>query len=374
MCCVIKERRSMARFHRQKFFVSVVSAVAILQAMLNCCVAAESDGETPATLSHWHRTGSGPLCGVYAATNALAMIGCDASAEDFVATKYVGARQGSSPTEVAAIVEDAGADAHIFKGLSNLELKLLAYPLIANVRSTPTSRAFDHWVLAVADAGDILIYDGVAPQARISVAEFLGMWNGVGIIVSPRGSYPLQSLWAGRAAVLQVGLLAVLVLHSAFSPILKKAQPSFSRQTLAVGLTTVGLALIGQMVFGDISSHFQGVTVASAPFQTPRFTHGTLADARRASETPGHLLIDARYEQDFRAGSIPNAVNIPVYASVWSIRESLRDVDRQSPVAVFCQSKACAYGEVVARNLNLLGFEQVVVCDEGWREYSSQGD
>jgi rhodanese-related sulfurtransferase len=143
-------------------------------------------------------------------------------------------------------------------------------------------------------------------------------------------------------------------------------------QVFTIGVATLMLALLGQAAFGDLRHHFQGVAVASAPFRAGAITHGSLSDARRASQTPGYLLIDARYEQDFRAGTIPNAVNVPVYASVWSIRQYFRNVDRQTPVVVFCQSKMCEFDETVAQNMSLIGFEHVLVCDEGWHEYSSQ--
>lgn len=344
-------------------------------------VATEFEGEhirqksiSGANVSYWETTGSGPLCGVYAACNALEMIGYEASPADFVNVKYLGGPHGSTPSEVASIVEEAGAKANITKGLSYLDLRLLNCPLIANVRSTPTSNVFDHWIVVVCDGGDVLIYDGVAEGTRIRPAEFLALWNGIGITVTPPSSNPLLVFWGIRAAALQLAVFGLLLVSPVWPRIREFLQLSFSRQVVAIGAATIILSLLGQFAFGNIINHVQGVVVASAPFESPRFRYGTLVDARRASESREYLLIDARYERDFLAGTVPSAVNIPVYASIWNMRQFLQDVDRRTPAVVFCQSKACTYDEVVARNLNLLGFEQVIVCDEGYREYLLQTD
>jgi rhodanese-related sulfurtransferase len=251
---------------------------------------------------------------------------------------------------------------------------LLNHPLIANVRSIPSSKSFDHWIVAIADAGDILVYDGVAPAVRLRTAEFLGLWNGVGILVSPLNSSPLLLLWAGRVAIFQIGFIAVAALCWFGLPRHIQFRESLMRQAVAFVIVTTVLAFVGQWIFGDWRNYGEGVAVAAAPFRSATFTHGTLADARRASQSADELLIDARNERDFNSGTIPNAVNIPVYASVWNMREYLQGVDKHISVVVFCQSNACDYDEVIARNLSLIGFTKVVVCNEGWREYSLQSN
>ena len=134
-------------------------------------------------------------------------------------------------------------------------------------------------------------------------------------------------------------------------------------------MASVATAAFGLPLLADPMNHSRGVRVAAAPFATDSVREGTLETLRSATADPRRLLIDARLERDYEYGSLARAVNIPVNASLWQIREFLQGVDRDTPVVVFCQSSSCGFDETVGRQLSLLGFRDVTVTREGYAEF-----
>jgi hypothetical protein len=215
----------------------------------------------------WGAEVSGSLCGVYGACRALELIGIEADPRQFLASRYVGACGGSTPTEVARIINDAGAKAHILTNLSAFDLKLLDCPIIANVRISPTSHQFNHWVVAVPSDQSVRIYDGFQERYEIETAVFLGNWSAIGICVMRGQNSPSATIWLGRSSLLLAAVIVgVLVLRNG-GTVLLVDQPSPSKQLYALSLASVVLSVVGNLVFGDLPNYRKGVAVATAPSQ-----------------------------------------------------------------------------------------------------------
>ena len=324
-------------------------------------------------VADWGEDLPAPLCGVYAACTALELIGMKPDPRDFIATRYVGMCGGSSPAEVARVVEDSGANARILSRLSSLDLRMIGCPLIANVRSSPVSNRFNHWVVVVPSDVGVTVFDGLQQPYGLRIAEFLGIWSGVGICISRDESSPLSSIWLGRISVfLTVLIVAVLFLPN-WGALARAGKAGTFKQFCGLCASfSLVLTVVGNLAFGDLLNHRKGVAVATAPGQSSRYRTGTLDDAVKASASSNALLVDARREQDYRLGTIDGAVNIPVTASLWAINKYLERVNRKTPIVVFCQSASCGYDETIGAQLVSLGFSDVTVCDEGWSEYKKQ--
>lgn len=317
---------------------------------------------------HWGRHLSAPLCGVYAACTAVELVGLKADPRDFVTTRYVGRCGGSSPQELERMVEACGARASTMSRLSVVDLRLMESPIIAYVRPNPDTDRFNHWVTALPSGSHVMIFDELREPFEVSHAEFLGVWSGIGICVTRDGA-PLSSVWWARASLLLPTLILAVVAVQCrwFLAIVAKA--SVLKQVAGLFGASLIAALAGNFVFGDPLHHGQGVAAATAASQQAKYRVGTLDDARKASVNRDALLVDARRERDYRLGTIDGAVNIPVTASVREIDQYVKRVHRSTPIVVFCQSASCGYDETVAKQLVSLGFANVTVCDEGWREY-----
>ena len=307
-----------------------------------------------------------------AACTALELNGIAADPRDFIAARYVSQCGGSTPEEVARVVRDAGGNARILSRLSATDLRLVRCPVIANVRSTMTSSRFNHWVAVVPNSRGVTVYDGTNPPIEVSTAAFLGSWSGIGICVTADEANPLTSIWLGRSAMLlTVGVVAIGLWRKC-SSVARWTQPRVVAQLAGLFGVSVALCLAGNAAFGDWRHHTEGVAVATAPFRSNAYRHGTLEDVRRAAASEDMLLVDARRAADFRLGAIERAINIPVSASYWSISKYLEPLDRGVPIVVYCQSARCDYDETVAAQIVSLGFSDVTVCDEGWAEFQQK--
>ena len=328
--------------------VRIVFAVALISTIGSAAKAGDTDSrvvsQSPQEVSdlvpaefEWGTDLSGPLCGVYAACTALELIGIKADPRDFIATRYVSNCGGSSPEEAARVVRDSGAAAHILTRLSAFDLRLIDCPIIANVRTTPASNRFNHWVVAVPSDEGVTIYDGLQKPYEIRTAEFLGSWSGLGICVTRSGSTPLASIWLGRSSVvLAVGIVGVLAWRSP-AGVMFAGEMGTLRQFCALGVVSVALSIAGNLVFGDLLNHGKGV--AAAANQGGKYRIGTLKDAAPATKSRSTLLVDARRQEDYQLGTIEGAINVPVTASTWAIQRYLEKVRRETPIVVFGQSE-----------------------------------
>lgn len=309
------------------------------------------------------------LCGVYAACTAVELIGLEADPRDFIAVKYVGKCGGSSPAEVARVVEESGANASILSRLSAVDLRLIECPFIAMVRANPAHEQFDHWVVAVPSDFGMTIFDGLQKPYDIRTAEFLGIWSGIGVCVSRDDNSPLVSIWLGKISLFLTALLGTVLVLRNRGTLGRGGQASAFKQFCGLCAASLVLGVAGNAVFGDLQNYRKGVAIATAASEDGKYRTGTLDDAVKASADPNMLLVDARRELDYGLGTIKGAVNIPVTASIWAIGEYLKKLNRNTPIVVFCQSARCGYDETIAAQLASLGFSDVTVCDEGWSEY-----
>lgn len=325
----------------------------------------------PSQPPHWVEDGEGPLCGLYAACHALQFIGIEALPQDFMATRYVGKCGGSTPQELANVIEDAGGRATIATRLSSFDLRTVGCPAIANVRATPSTSQFNHWVMVLNEGDQIVVYDGPDKRVKIPMAEFLGLWSGLGILVSSENKTPIYDIWLGRLGVFQFVIAAVLMVCSKRLKSIASKVTGAKSQILLIGVGTLVLALMGNALFGDLRHHRAGVASASAPNRGD-FRVGSLEDLKAASVDPDTLLVDARFPTDYDYMSIERAINIPVSALNWDIKDYLQKVPRSTPIVVFCQSARCGFDEQVATQLIGLGFENVTVCEQGYAEFREE--
>jgi len=80
-------------------------------------------------------------------------------------------------------------------------------------------------------------------------------------------------------------------------------------------------------------------------------------------------LIDARAEEEFAKGHIPEAINVP-YDKFIDFYQALTDyVPRDASVIVYCTSVTCDLGDKLMIEMKLDGYEDVVLFRGGWEEW-----
>ncbi len=94
------------------------------------------------------------------------------------------------------------------------------------------------------------------------------------------------------------------------------------------------------------------------------------ADARALLTAGTHLFVDARTPDEFAAGHIPGAVNIPSEALLTGIDDAVQGLKPDALIVVYCGNLACPKSKEVAEGLKGMGFTKLSVMPEGlegWR-------
>jgi rhodanese-related sulfurtransferase len=92
-----------------------------------------------------------------------------------------------------------------------------------------------------------------------------------------------------------------------------------------------------------------------------------LADALALHERREAIFVDARLPEDFAAGHIPGALNVP-----WTLIDEYEErffetvSDPTAIVIVYCDGEACSLSEDLARMLIDMGYANVKVLVNGW--------
>lgn len=205
--------------------------------------------QLPTAQFNWGTDVSGPLCGIYAACTAVELNGLKANPGDFLASRYSGNCGGSTPDEVANVVRDAGANAYVLTHLSAMDVRLFNGPIIANVRPVPASNRFNHWVVVVPNRHNVQIYDGLEQPYHVSTAEFLGVWNGIGVCVTKDKESALAPIWLARISMFLAVVIVGVVPFKKFDIFARTAATSAITKVIALCSAAGALCIIGNLIF-----------------------------------------------------------------------------------------------------------------------------
>lgn len=98
-------------------------------------------------------------------------------------------------------------------------------------------------------------------------------------------------------------------------------------------------------------------------------------EMQKLSLNHGALVVDARPEKQYELGHIPSAVSLPRndfdkhYQALQSILQSHRD----QPVIVYCGNFRCPDSQIVAVELQKLGYQHVRLFRAGWDDWQMAG-
>ncbi len=84
------------------------------------------------------------------------------------------------------------------------------------------------------------------------------------------------------------------------------------------------------------------------------------------------LFIDTRIVEEFEAGHIPDAVNIPSGLERSKKIELLNQIPRDLQIIVYCENPQCNMAERLAKEMQYLKFTSVAVFEGGWDEWNSK--
>lgn len=317
-----------------------------------------------------------PYCGILSLYAAMKYEGVNATFASFVSPTYVGSSQGSSLAELQACATNMHCYAVPVAGIDEGFLKSSRHPVILHVKSTYRSAEADHYVVILRSDGDqFRVLDPPGPVETLSASELLLRSDGLGLVISKD---PISSGSVLLARRLIVGILAAALFLGCLLWATFQTDEIRSNGGNAVyakrAASQAGIIILFSCATGFIA---KSVTHASA---SPAWASSAGRDFAlisfeqlkdRLNQHRG-IIIDARHTEDFDAGHIEGAINIPVDMSEGERRRVLASVSKETPVAIYCQSSGCPYSGEVAAMLETDGYQSLSIFRGGWLEWSAK--
>lgn len=105
----------------------------------------------------------------------------------------------------------------------------------------------------------------------------------------------------------------------------------------------------------------------------PSITFITLEEAEDLFSKGEALFIDTRPEEDFQAGHILEAVNIPFVEHKEEVALDLLSIPFKKTLVVYCDGNECQSSVELAKVLDKNGFEDTKIFFGGWVEWVREG-
>jgi len=329
---------------------------------------------------------SGPYCGIHSLHICLSTLGIETEFVDFISTRFVGSRRGSSAGELIDAAEHFGAHAAVFSNFTLTELYRINQPMILHFRSTWETSGYDHWVAFLGfDGYYARIFDHPRPPQNMPLALLLANWNGTAIVVSKEPVNTAFIFWSKFDLVILVGALFAIFYfcHTVRKP--RHSLGTMSRKyrflvivrQAAVFVSVAGVVGIGYHVVSPIGFFHNPAAVAEVIRRYHDADIASITLQELLKELDGEminanppLLLDVRRYIDFQRGAIPQAVSLPVNSSLPERQEVLKGVQKSQRILIYCQSQYCGFANEMARFLIFNGYENIAIYRGGYREWT----
>lgn len=129
----------------------------------------------------------------------------------------------------------------------------------------------------------------------------------------------------------------------------------------------VNFSLVRRFVRGEFKQGF----LAQEEFPGIRFI--TLAEAEDLFARAGAVFIDSRSREEFAAGHVPGALNIPLEESKQRLSGGDLPYPQERTLVVYCEGGDCQTSISLAKLIHDRGFRDTRIFRGGWTEWSAAG-
>jgi len=110
---------------------------------------------------------------------------------------------------------------------------------------------------------------------------------------------------------------------------------------------------------------------ASNPEQSSNLKTITYKQLLKNLNNPGFLIIDARNAEEFKAGNIPNSINIFAFEPDQNVYfSSITKLPADKIIIVYCDGGNCDASHKLATDIMSFGFKKVFLYSGGWDEWT----
>jgi rhodanese-related sulfurtransferase len=99
----------------------------------------------------------------------------------------------------------------------------------------------------------------------------------------------------------------------------------------------------------------------------------TLEEGKAALSSGQRLFVDARTPDEFAAGHVPGAVNIPAELLETGLDEAVSGLAKDKPMLLYCGDLSCPKSKELAEALKAMGFTDLSLMPEGFEGWKAGG-
>ncbi len=152
-----------------------------------------------------------------------------------------------------------------------------------------------------------------------------------------------------------------------------------SSEVIIIVFTAIVLSLVVNSFRPDGIRIFRSHNYIKQPDNTvsPEDKNGvkeiTVQDAVQCFHDGNVLFADARSPEDYAAGHIKGALNLPVHEFDNWIDDFISKREHSVKIITYCDGVHCELGKELSENLYLAGFENVFYLVNGWSRWIENG-
>ena len=129
------------------------------------------------------------------------------------------------------------------------------------------------------------------------------------------------------------------------------------------------ISILAGFVYNGISEH--QIPLIYEPFVIESGDRLTLSQVQIIHKHKEALFIDAREKEEYEAGHIPDAINIPASSGRSKKIELLDQIPKNLQIIVYCDNLQCHFAERLAKEMQYMKFNSVAVFEGGWDAWIS---
>ncbi len=129
----------------------------------------------------------------------------------------------------------------------------------------------------------------------------------------------------------------------------------------------VNFSLVRRFIWGEFKQGFL------APGQFPGIRFITLQETEDLFGQGEAVFIDSRSREEFNAGHIPGALNIPLEENKEGLKNGRLPYSQDHVLVVYCEGGGCQTSIALAKLIHALGFRNIRIFSDGFGEWSASG-
>lgn len=318
-------------------------------------------------------------CGVHCVYAAAKLLGRTVQPTDLVKPEFISRGEGSSPEELVNAAAFVGLPSTAARGLTPTALRGIPGPVLLLVKKSEMHVSVNHWVLFLGyNNGICRVIDPLTGYEESLDHDLLSRWYGTAVIIGDDAHSRLRTATFAQWTELTGWSVALVTFLLTCQQLLRRKAHAVSplrslpiQAAAVLGVSAIACAagsLFSHRSLPQQSNAVREVQRGAVATYLPKLTYAELTPFLNS---PTARIIDARIHEEFKAGSLPNAVSLSDSLPLPEIRKRVADWNRTDTLIVFCRTEDCPYSHRVASRLLELGFSDVRLYPNGWVEWEA---